>query len=114
MISGEEFISESIQPLTATSLTGRMAIGEPGMPQAFLWRGKTFRIKEVLRMWRKTGACRHGSAERYVRKHFYRVVTEAGEQMTLYFMRQPLRGKPNASRWVLFSRTIKKETPASA
>jgi hypothetical protein len=102
----ERFISEPITPITETSDTSHMAIGEPGLPSQFLWRGRTIEIVSVLRSWRGTGKCRHGSEEMYVRKHWYEVVTRSAGIMKIYFDRQPRRGRKEA-RWWLFS--IKKQ-----
>ena len=98
----ERFISEPIKPLTETSETSRMAIGEPGLHRKFVWRGRTISVKAVLRSWRETGKCRHGSPEMYVRKHWFEVATESDGIMKLYFERQARRGKKGA-RWWLFS-----------
>jgi hypothetical protein len=73
----ERFISEPINPLTETADTSRMAIGEPGLPRKFFWRGRTISVTAVIRSWRKTGRCRHGSTEMYVRKHWYEVETDS-------------------------------------
>ena len=101
-IISERFISEPIKPLTETADTSRMAIGEPGLPEKFVWRGRMILITDVLRTWRKTGKCRHGSPEMYVRKHWYEVATESDGVMKIYFERQARRGKGRA-RWWLFS-----------
>jgi phosphoribosylglycinamide formyltransferase-1 len=98
----ERLISESIKPVTETSDTSRMAIGEPGLPQKFVWRGRIIIVNAMLRSWRETGSCRHGSSEVYVRKHWYEVVTVSDGIMKLYFERQPRRGRGGA-RWWLFS-----------
>ncbi|MFZ0132487.1 MAG: DUF6504 family protein [Desulfobacterales bacterium] len=98
----EKFISEPIKPLTETADTSRMAIGEPGLPNKFVWRGQTICVTVVLRTWRETGKCRHGSPEMYVRKHWYEVLTETDGVMKIYFERQARRGKGKA-RWWLFS-----------
>ena len=98
----ERFISEPIQPLTETADTSRMAIGEPGLPRKFVWRGRTISVTAVLRSWRETGRCRHGSPEMYVRKHWYEVATGSDGIMKLYFERQARRGQKGA-RWWLFS-----------
>lgn len=63
----KRFVSESMIPVAETSDTARMAVGEPGLPREFVWRGRTISIKAVLRTWRETGRCRHGSPEMYVR-----------------------------------------------
>jgi hypothetical protein len=95
------FISEAIQPATATSDTSRMALGEPGLPQEFTWRGETYRVAGVIRTWRETGPCSHGSPEVYVRKHWFEVLTDSGHRMKLYAERQA-RGR-KGGRWWLFS-----------
>lgn len=97
-----KFISEPIRPVTATFDTGRMAGGEPGLPQEFVWRGKKYSVRDVLRSWKKTGPCRHGSGEQYVRKHWYEVKTEDGTVMKIYFDRQP-KGPAGTKRWWLLS-----------
>ena len=97
----ERFISEPIKPVVGTCDTMRMAIGEPGLPREFLWRGKIIKIKAVLRTWRETGRCRHGSTDMYVRKHWYEVITLANSIMKIYFDRQCRNRK--AARWWLFS-----------
>jgi phosphoribosylglycinamide formyltransferase-1 len=61
MIMSERFVSEVIRPVVATCDTSRMAVGEPGLPREFVWRGRTIKIAAVLRTWRETGKCRHGS-----------------------------------------------------
>jgi len=94
------FISEAIFPLDASFDTGGMARGEPGLPQKFRWREKEFTVAEVLEHWKEHGNCRHGSGERYVRKHGYRIRATDGTVMKLYFQRSMGRGKlPAKSRW---------------
>ncbi len=98
----ERFVSEAIQPVTATYDTARMAAGEPGLPREFVWRGRSITVVKVLRTWRETGKCRHGSPELYVRKHWYEVATASGETMKIYFERQARKGH-HGYRWWLFS-----------
>ena len=98
----ERFVSEAISPVNGTADTARMAIGEPGLPSEFVWRGRTITVTSVLRTWRETGRCHHGSPEMYVRKHWYEVATASGNTMKLYFDRQP-RGRRKGPRWWLFS-----------
>ena len=93
------FVSEPIKPVVATADTSRMAAGEPGLPREFVWRGETVAIAEVIRSWKDTGPCTHGSGERYVRKHWYEVRTEAGQRMKIYFERQ----SRSRQRWWLFT-----------
>ena len=98
----EEFISEAIQPVVETIDAGRMAAGEPGLPRQFRWRSETISIARVLKTWRETGPCRHGSGEQYVRKHWFEVLTDSGLTMKIYFERQP-RSANKKRRWWLFS-----------
>ena len=98
----ESFIGEDLKPVQATFDTSRMAAGEPGLPGEFVWRGEVVRIAAVLRSWRETGPCRHGSGERYVRKHWYEVQDSSGRIFKLYFERTPRR-RSRGGRWQLFS-----------
>jgi len=101
---GATFLSEPIIPVDASFDTSGMARGEPGLPQKFRWRNKEFLVAEVLEQWRDHGDCRHGSGERYVRKHGYRVRTSEGVIFRLYFQRSVGRGKlPAKSRWWIHS-----------
>lgn len=105
------FVSEPLVPDRATFDTARMAAGEPGLPQRFSWRGHTVEVVEVIRNWKQTGACRNGSSEQYVRKHWYEIRTTDGRLMTIYFERS-FRSKPSqANRWWLLS--ITDEAPSA-
>jgi phosphoribosylglycinamide formyltransferase-1 len=101
-IMPERFVSEVIRPVLATGDTSHMAIGEPGLPCEFVWRGRTIKIAAVLRTWRETGKCRHGSPELYVRKHWFEVATTSNSTMKIYFDRQP-RDRRKIDRWWLFT-----------
>jgi hypothetical protein len=98
----DRFVSEAIRPVVATCDPLRMAAGEPGLPHEFVWRGRTIKIAAVLRTWRETGKCRHGSPERYVRKHWFEVATTSNSTMKIYFDRQPRNGR-KSDRWWLFT-----------
>jgi hypothetical protein len=98
----ETFISEAIEPKTDSMDTARMAAGEPGIPLEFVWRGRTVRISEIRRTWKESGPCRHGSGERYVRKHWFEVATESDGIMKIYFERQA-KGSRKSARWWLFT-----------
>lgn len=102
MSNTEQFIAEPIQPDPATFDVSRMAAGEPGLPGVFRWRDRTVRVEGVVRTWRETGACRHGSGERYVRRHWYEVRTDGGQVMTLYCDRHARRGG-SRQRWWLYA-----------
>lgn len=98
----QKFISESIKPVVATADTHAMATGGPGLPNEFIWRGKTLEIASVLRTWHDTGPCRNGSPELYVRKHWFEVETTDNQRAKIYFDRQPRSGKLT-KRWWLYS-----------
>jgi hypothetical protein len=98
----ERFIGEAITPVGNTFDLSRMAVGEPGFPEEFLWQDRTIRVAALLRTWRETGKCSHGSPESYVRKHWFEVATTADGIWKIYFDRQP-RGGRKGARWWLFS-----------
>lgn len=98
----QKFISESIKPVTASADTHMMESGGPGLPDEFIWRGKVLGIAAVLDSWHDTGPCRNGSAENYVRKHWFEVKTTEKQQARIYFDRQP-RDRDPTKRWWLYS-----------
>jgi phosphoribosylglycinamide formyltransferase-1 len=106
----ERFVGEAITPVVPTCDTSRMAVGEPGLPREFLWRGRMIAVAAVLRTWRETGKCRHGSPEIYVRKHWFEVATTSMGTMKIYFERHARRGQKGA-RWWLFSIGASEEGP---
>jgi hypothetical protein len=77
-------------------------MGEPGLPREFHWRGERLEIVSVLRCWKQTGQCRHGSGEQYLRRHWYEVVTTGHGVARIYFDRTQ-RGGRKTPRWWLFS-----------
>jgi hypothetical protein len=97
------FVSEPIIPLAGTFDAAAMSRGEPGLPGKFRWRRKEFTVALELERWREHGDCRNGSGERYVRKHGFRVRTEDGSILRLYFQRTVGRGQSPKSRWWLHS-----------
>jgi len=96
------FVSEPIIPVAGTFDMAGMSRGEPGLPGKFRWRGREFAVAQELERWREHGDCRNGSGERYVRKHGYRVRTEDGSILRVYFQRSVGRGKlsPKARWWL--------------
>ena len=98
----QSFVSEPIKPVVATADPNAMAVGGPGLPHEFVWRGETLGIAAVIRTWRETGPCKHGSSEAYVRKHWFEVLTTSNKTAKIYFERQP-RGRKQTKRWWLFS-----------
>jgi hypothetical protein len=106
----ETFIGEALTPLDMSFSLSPMATGKPGLPRKFSWKGDEFSITEVLEEWKECGDCRHGSGERYVRKHWFRVRTTLDLEMKIYFERQ---GRSSGgSRWRLYS--ARKTEPGAA
>jgi len=99
----EIFVGEQIAPVGGTADAKSMAAGEPGLPSRFTWRGAEYTVAAVLRKWKESGPCRHGSGELYLRKHWFEVLTTSSHTMTIYFERQPRRGCPATARWWLYT-----------
>ena len=98
----ETFIGESITPVSKSIQVSSTLPGEPLLPTEFKWHRQRISIAVVLEKWKEAGDCHHGSGERYVRKHWYRVRTQDGLEMKIYFERQPRRGR-SSSRWRLYT-----------
>jgi len=98
--SHKEFVSEPIIPVGGSFDTAAMATGEPGLPARFRWRETDYEVARVLDRWKTTGACRHGSGEQYVRRHWYRVEATDGTLMEIYFDRQPRTGRSKQRWWL--------------
>ena len=99
----ETFVGEAIAPEDTSFSASSMATGAPGLPRTFSWKSRKFSVEEVLEEWKECGDCHHGSGERYVRKHWFRIKTTGNLEMRIYFERQ-LRSS-GGSRWRLYSIT---------
>jgi len=106
----EPFVGEGIAPEDMSFSVSAMAMGKPGLPRTFSWRGRRFSVLEILEEWKESGDCRHGSGERYLRKHWYRVRTTDNLEMKIYFERQARSS--GGSRWRLYS--IRNTEPTEA
>ena len=93
------FVSDVITPVKGTFDAIGMATGEPGLPGKFRWRGREFEVEKVLERWKEYGSCTHGSGERYVRKHGFRVAVVNGPILTLFFQRTFGGSGKRAARW---------------
>lgn len=102
---GERLVSEPVEPVPGSFDQAAMAAGEPGVPSAFVWRGKTYRVEAVLEAKKTFRDCRSGSGERYVNKHYATVRTDSGDEMTLY----RTRSASKKDSWILY--TIRENTP---
>ncbi|MDE2028891.1 MAG: cytoplasmic protein [Candidatus Omnitrophica bacterium] len=100
----EEFVSENIQPLIATCDTQSLSAGRPGLPREFIWRGQKVIVTRILRTWRSTGPCRHGSGEQYARRQWFEIQTAAHGTMKIYFNRSTL-GRTKEMGWWLYTRS---------
>ncbi|NBB95250.1 MAG: hypothetical protein GVY16_05875 [Planctomycetes bacterium] len=100
-MAAAQFISEPIDPVAKTAEAAAMARGEPGLPQAFTWRGRRFTIDHTLKAWKQSQPeGRKKGNERYLRRHYWTVRTTTGEMMTLYCLRTARRGQ---HRWFLYT-----------
>ena len=99
----EEFVSELIQPVAGTAEANGMVRGEPGFPRRFVWRDTEYVLDEVLQTWKQSGPCKSGSNEKYLRKHWFRIRTTDGSEMTVYFDRQPRSKSRAKNRWWLYT-----------
>ena len=103
MTEGEEFIGEAILPVPGSGDAATASRGEPGVPHEFDWRGRRYRLAGIVRAWKTSGPCRHGSGEMYLRRHWYRVLTDPPAIMTLYCDRQSRLPRRPKARWWLYT-----------
>ena len=101
----EEFICEPLKPQRGSFDPAAMSHGEPGLPASFTWRGQTYRIAGLIEKWKTSGPCHSAphSGEMYLRRHFYRVLTDPPAVFTIYCDRQAHNRKRPAARWFIFS-----------
>jgi hypothetical protein len=99
----EEFVGEAIKPVAGTFDPAGMTRGEPGLPQRFVWRDQEYTLAAVLQAWKEDGPCRQGSSEQYLRKHWFKILTEQGPQMTIFFERQAGSQRQSKARWWLYT-----------
>jgi phosphoribosylglycinamide formyltransferase-1 len=99
----ERFVSEQLRPFPEELNITSAVAGEPAIPRKFKWRGDTIEVAEVIRKWKTTSPCTHGSDERYVRKHWYEIETVDGRYLRIYFERQARSRRERKKRWWVFS-----------
>jgi hypothetical protein len=99
----ERFISEAIEPLPEDFDFSQSAAGEPAIPRRFQWRSETLELVEVTRRGKSTSPCTHGSSERYVRRHWYDIITGDGRRLRIYFDRQAGSSRRRKRRWWIYS-----------
>lgn len=100
----ERLISE---PLAAVPESGPAdhphAMGEPVLPARFRWRDAEFTVAEVLEAWKGYSPRASNVRGRYVRRHWYRVRTETGRVLTIYFVRTTQTGSRKEKGWWVYS-----------
>lgn len=107
----ERFISESLEPRYGVGPGIPVRAGEPVLPGSFRWRGDEYPVLRLLESGRALGPCTHGSGERYVRRHWYRIETTGGLVMRIYFERRPAGRARSKQRWWLYALAIRKDAP---
>jgi hypothetical protein len=105
----EEFVSEPIVPVAGTFDATGMTRGEPGLPSRFVWREREYTTADVLEAWKETGPCRSGGPEQYLRKHWFKIRTDDGLEMTIYFERQARSKSQSKKRWWLYTTNAKEK-----
>lgn len=111
--SGEEFVGEELVPVAGTAEVAGMSRREPGLPQRFTWRGTEYSIVGVIEQWKSHGPCRSGGGEVYLRRHWYKILTDPPAVLTIYFERQARTAKRPKARWWIYSRA-KADRPGTA
>jgi len=101
----EQLVSEPLKPVAEGGVAGAVVSGAPLLPAKFLWRQTEYIVGEVLETWKETGACTHGSGERYVRKHWFRIRTSSGDEMKIYFERRARSMREADRRWWIYTFT---------
>ena len=99
----EQFVGEELKPAPGTANVAAMSRGEPGLPESFTWRGKQYRVAGVISTWKSHGPCKSGGGEKYLRRHWYKILTEPPAAMTIYFERQARTQKRPKARWWIYS-----------
>lgn len=89
-----EFVSEEID-VTHDEMTRN--------PASFIWRGKEYKIKEVIAFWPNFSYPKSGGKRKrwWQRKHrnYYRVLTEGEEIFEIYFDRGSKK-----EAWILYAK----------
>jgi len=108
---GAQFLAEPIEPGAGSIIADGMAAGEPGLPGRFIWRGEEHCIAQVLEKWADSrpdrgagkAVSRGGGKALYRGRHWFRVRTEAGAVMRIYFERHPRSRQQAKARWWLYA-----------
>ena len=109
----EEFVGDELVPVPGTAEVAGMSRREPGLPQRFTWRGTEYSVVGVIEQWKSHGPCRSGGGETYLRRHWYKILTDPPAVLTVYFERQARTAKRPKARWWIYSRA-EAEGPGTA
>ena len=105
----QTFVSEPLIPAVGSGDAAAMAAGVPGAPRRFTWRGTLHELGAIARAWKTSGTDR---GERYLRRHWFEIVTTAGIRMTIYCERQARSAKKPKARWWVYTVTSTGEAQA--
>jgi len=101
MAEGERLVSEAIEPDLSAPADYPYRVGEPVVPGRFRWRGEEYVVAAVLDAWKELSPASRAMADRYVRRHWYRVRISDGTEMKLYVERRGrVRGKAKPGWWL--------------
>jgi phosphoribosylglycinamide formyltransferase-1 len=93
-----ELVSEPLEPDRSFD-PAAMATGAPGLPVKFRWSRGELVVADILETGKSFGDCSHGSGERYLRRHWWRVRTGDGRIARIDFQRSG--GSRPRARWRL-------------
>ena len=99
----ESLISEAIEPLMDETAELPFQAGEPILPSRFRWREREYRIEAILESWKQYSSGSKSMPEHYLRKHWFRVLTDDGAEMKLYFERKARTKGAARARWWLYT-----------
>jgi uncharacterized protein DUF6504 len=105
----ERLVSELIRPVfsapgdpSGPAADEFQAVGEPLFPHRFIWQGEEHAVAEVIERWKEYSHPGATMPERYLKRHWYRIRTAAGQEMKIYFERQARKAR-SKQRWWLYS-----------
>lgn len=100
----ERLISEAIEPIRDAAVDlAPAATGEPAPPARFRWRDRDVTVAAVLEQWKGLSPRAANVRGQYVRRHWYRVRTAEGEEMTIYLVRTAAGKSRHRPAWWLYS-----------
>jgi len=99
-----QFVSEEMIPVPGSADVRAMGRGEPGLPKRFTWRRRRYAVAGLLRSWKSSSpeGGRPGG-DVYLRRHWFEILTDTGDVMTVYCERQARNRKRPKSRWWVYS-----------